>query len=122
MRSDSPSPEMQALFEVGAIGALADGPLLDRFVDGHDASAFEVIVRRHGPMVCLVTDARSTTTLLHQPGKGREGDAHRLDALPAVRGRVARNHGRLDWIRDRPAAGAVERPAIGSTSRSHSSR
>src|SRR6516162_2166174 len=29
----------------------ADGQLLDRFIAGHDEVAFEILVRRHGPMV-----------------------------------------------------------------------
>lgn len=42
---------MPALFELAAIGTLPDGQLLDLFAEGHEASAFEVIVRCHGPMV-----------------------------------------------------------------------
>src|SRR5687767_11845523 len=32
-------------------GSLSDGQLLERFVAGRDESAFEMLVRRHGPMV-----------------------------------------------------------------------
>ncbi len=35
-------------------GTLSDAELLDRFVSRHDEMAFEVIVRRHGPMVFAV--------------------------------------------------------------------
>src|ERR1043166_4598985 len=31
--------------------ALTDGQLLDRFIAGRDAAAFEALVLRHGPMV-----------------------------------------------------------------------
>ncbi len=39
------------LFESGTLAAMADGPLLERFVAGRDGLAFEAIVARHGPMV-----------------------------------------------------------------------
>src|SRR5215813_4539084 len=44
-------PELQTLFEVGSLGGLSDGQLLDRFVEWREEAVFEVIVRRHGPMV-----------------------------------------------------------------------
>src|SRR4051812_22879780 len=43
--------ELQTLFGVGRNGALSDGELLGRFVERLGGAAFEVIVRRHGPMV-----------------------------------------------------------------------
>ena len=47
--------DVQTLFGVGAAGGLTDGQLLERFVNGRDASAaegaFAALVRRHGPMV-----------------------------------------------------------------------
>jgi RNA polymerase sigma factor (sigma-70 family) len=43
--------ELQALFEVGSLGGLSDGQLLDRFVQRREEEVFEAIVRRHGPMV-----------------------------------------------------------------------
>src|SRR4051812_1174823 len=43
--------DLDTLFNVWAIGGLSDGQLLGRFVDRREAAAFEVIVRRHGPMV-----------------------------------------------------------------------
>lgn len=43
--------ELRRLFEVGSLGGLSDGQLLDRFVARREAGAFEAIVRRHGPMV-----------------------------------------------------------------------
>ena len=32
-------------------GALTDGQLLQRFFDQHDEAAFELLVRRHGPLI-----------------------------------------------------------------------
>jgi RNA polymerase sigma-70 factor (ECF subfamily) len=43
--------ELGTLFEEGAVGMLSDGQLLDRFVERRDASAFEAIVERYGPLV-----------------------------------------------------------------------
>ncbi len=51
MTTDTPSPNLLARFETGAAGALLDSQLLELFVDAQEASAFETIVRRHGPMV-----------------------------------------------------------------------
>jgi RNA polymerase sigma factor (sigma-70 family) len=34
-----------------SLSVLADNVLLERFLSGHDEAAFEVLVRRHGPMV-----------------------------------------------------------------------
>ena len=43
--------DLQTLFEVGSLGGLSDGQLLDRFVARREGAVFEVIVLRHGPMV-----------------------------------------------------------------------
>ena len=43
--------ELGTLFNEGAVGMLSDGQLLDRFVERRDASAFEAIVERYGPLV-----------------------------------------------------------------------
>jgi DNA-directed RNA polymerase specialized sigma24 family protein len=43
--------ELQTLFEMGSLGGLSDGQLLDRFIDRREGAVFEAIVRRHGPMV-----------------------------------------------------------------------
>ena len=43
--------DLQTLFEVGSLGGLSDGQLLDRFVARREEAVFEAIVRRHGPMV-----------------------------------------------------------------------
>jgi hypothetical protein len=43
--------ELGTLFNEGAVGMVSDGQLLDRFVERRDASAFEAIVERYGPLV-----------------------------------------------------------------------
>jgi RNA polymerase sigma-70 factor (ECF subfamily) len=43
--------DLRTLFGVGTLGTLADGPLLDRFVERREEAVFEAIIRRHGPMV-----------------------------------------------------------------------
>ncbi len=43
--------DLQTLLDVGAVGGLTDGELLDRFVARREPAVFEAIVRRHGPMV-----------------------------------------------------------------------
>ena len=47
--------DIQTLFDSGTASGLSDRQLLERFVNRHDAEAsFEVLVRRHGPMVLRV--------------------------------------------------------------------
>lgn len=43
--------DLQTLFEVGSLGGLSDGQLLDRFVDRREEAVFEAIIHRHGSMV-----------------------------------------------------------------------
>ena len=43
--------QLGRLFGHGTSIGLSEGELLDRFVRGHDESAFETLVARHGPMV-----------------------------------------------------------------------
>src|SRR4051794_15360672 len=43
--------DLQTLFEVGSLGGLSDGQLLDRFVRRREEAVFEAVVHRHGPMV-----------------------------------------------------------------------
>jgi RNA polymerase sigma-70 factor (ECF subfamily) len=43
--------ELQKLFEVGSLGGLSDGQLLERFTARREGAVFEAIVGRHGPMV-----------------------------------------------------------------------
>ena len=45
------SRDLQALFEVGSLGGLSDGQLLDRFVARREEAVFQAILHRHGPMV-----------------------------------------------------------------------
>jgi DNA-directed RNA polymerase specialized sigma24 family protein len=45
------SPELQTLFSEGTLGGLSDGRLLERFAAHREEAPFEVLVRRHGPMV-----------------------------------------------------------------------
>src|SRR4051794_36648029 len=42
------------LFGGGTVTGLSDAQLLERFLAGRDASAFEALVARHGPMVLSV--------------------------------------------------------------------
>src|SRR5262245_56578829 len=43
--------DLQIVFEVGPLGGLSGGQLLERFVERREEAVFEAIVRRHGPMV-----------------------------------------------------------------------
>ena len=48
---------LHTLYQVGTLSGLSDAALLERFLAGRDAAsdpAFEVLVRRHGPMVLRV--------------------------------------------------------------------
>ncbi len=57
-RSASVLKQFQTLFQVGAVGGLTDGQLLDRFVQKRDEAAFAALVERHGPMVWRVCRSR----------------------------------------------------------------
>jgi len=46
--------QINRLLDDGSVTGFADTLLLERFVSGHDAAAFEVLVARHGPMVLSV--------------------------------------------------------------------
>jgi len=46
--------ELNRLLAEGAVGGLSDAQLLERVLAQRDATAFEVIVKRHGPMVLSV--------------------------------------------------------------------
>ena len=43
--------QINRLLADGAVTGFSDAQLLERFVSGHDAAAFEALVARHGPMV-----------------------------------------------------------------------
>ena len=48
---------VHTLFNIGTMGGLTDGQLLERFTSGHDEAAelaFAALVERHGPMVLRV--------------------------------------------------------------------
>ncbi len=45
---------LRTLFQVGTVGGLTDGQLLDLFVQRRDEDAFAALVDRHGPMVWRV--------------------------------------------------------------------
>jgi RNA polymerase sigma factor (sigma-70 family) len=46
--------DFQTLFEVGTVGGIADGQLLDRFIARREEAVFAAIIQRHGPMVWRV--------------------------------------------------------------------
>ncbi len=51
---------LNTLFNIGAIGTLTDGQLLERFADGHGEAkelAFAALVERHGPFVLRICRA-----------------------------------------------------------------
>ena len=43
--------QLDRLFQQGTVAGLSESELLERFARGHDESAFEAILARHGPMV-----------------------------------------------------------------------
>ena len=43
--------DLRHLFDVGVIGSLSDGQLLDRFLACREEAIFAAIIDRHGPMV-----------------------------------------------------------------------
>ena len=88
--SESETRHLRTLFELGAVGILTDGQLLERFATrGGDPGelAFAVLVERHGPMVLRV--ARSALLDEHS--------AH--DAFQATFLILARK-ARALWVRD----------------------
>ena len=46
--------QIKRLWADGTVTGFSDAQLLERFVSGHDAAAFEPLVARHGPMVLSV--------------------------------------------------------------------
>ena len=50
--------QLCTLFQVGTVGGLTDGQLLEQFVQRRDESAFAALVERHGPMVLRVCRSR----------------------------------------------------------------
>ncbi len=43
--------QVARVFQEGTLAGLEDGEILGRFVEGRDEAAFELLLRRHGPMV-----------------------------------------------------------------------
>ena len=43
--------QMARVFQEGTLAGLSDGEILERFVHHRDETAFELLLRRHGPMV-----------------------------------------------------------------------
>ena len=110
-RGDAPAlfGPIRTLFEVGTLGGMTDGQLLDRFRAGGDSAAgpaFAALVERHGPMVLgvcrrvleddhLAEDAfQATFLVLVRRGRSlRAGDAlggwlHRVAQRVALRAKV----------------------------------
>ncbi len=61
MGSGSVARGLRVLFESGALGALDDGELLERFLEANadvSEAAFRVLVERHGPMVLNICRGR----------------------------------------------------------------
>ncbi len=50
--------QIRTLFQVGTVGGLSDGQLLEQFVQRRDETAFAALVERHGPMVLRVCQRR----------------------------------------------------------------
>jgi len=84
---------LHTVLSVGAVGALADGPLLERFLagcgDADSSAAFAALVERHGPMVLRVCrdilhdlhdaeDASQATFLILAK---KSGSIRRVDSL-----------------------------------------
>src|SRR5262249_19278134 len=46
--------DLRTLFQVGTVGELTDGQLLERFTSRRDEASFEALVERHGAMVLRV--------------------------------------------------------------------
>jgi RNA polymerase sigma factor (sigma-70 family) len=104
-RPQTPWQTLESLFDVGALGGLSDGELLDCFENSRDTlghDAFRILVGRHGPMVLAVCrsllfdpheadDAFQATFLILVK---RAGSIKRRDTigpwLHGVAGRVAR--------------------------------
>ena len=87
---------LDALFDVGVVGDLPDGQLLERFTTGHRESAelaFRVLVDRHGPMV-----SRICRRLLDDPNDAE--DAFQATFLVLLRGaRTIREQGSVAaWL------------------------
>jgi RNA polymerase sigma factor (sigma-70 family) len=126
---------MGTLFQVGTVGGLSDGELLERFAireEGAGEAAFEEVVRRHGPMVLGVCrrvlgdrhaadDAFQATFLVLalKAGSVRKKDSlgpwlHGVAARVARRARQVdrgRKEVAFDLVEERPATVSFAAPA-----------
>ena len=81
---------LHTLFDVGTVGELTDGQLLERFAtrDGEEAElAFALLVERHGPMVL-----RTCQSVLRDPQDAQ--DAFQATFLVLIK------KSRSLWVRD----------------------
>ncbi|MGP0068612.1 MAG: sigma-70 family RNA polymerase sigma factor [Isosphaeraceae bacterium] len=85
--------DIRILFDSGTASGLSDRQLLERFTRYGDASAFEVLVLRHGPMVLRVCRNR-----LHDPNDAQ--DAFQATFLILVRrsGSIRRRDSVGSWL------------------------
>ncbi|HWE35031.1 MAG TPA: sigma-70 family RNA polymerase sigma factor [Isosphaeraceae bacterium] len=94
--SGSTLREIETLFQVGAVGALGDAELLERFVSrrGEEAEAvFAEIVRRHGPMVL-----RACRRLLDDPDDAEDAFQATFLVLARKARAVARRERLAGWL------------------------
>src|SRR5215472_9372202 len=119
--------ELGTLFNEGAVGMLSDGQLLDRFVERRDASAFEAIVERYGPLVWGVCrrvlrdhhdaeDAfQATFVVLARKAASvmpREKLGNWLYGVAFQTAMKARATRAKRWVRERPAGEMTEPAAV----------
>jgi RNA polymerase sigma factor (sigma-70 family) len=84
------------LYEVGTLSGLSDAALLDRFVAGRDAAsdlAFEVLVRRHGPMVLRVC-----RSVLRDPHEAQDAFQATFLVLVQRAGSIRRRESLGGWL------------------------
>jgi RNA polymerase sigma factor (sigma-70 family) len=100
------------LFAGGVISSLSDRQLLDLFIEGRDADAFEVLVARHGPMVLSVCRG-----ILRDPADAE--DAFQATFLVLVKkARTIRGHHALGgWLHRVARRVAVEANRAGARRR-----
>jgi RNA polymerase sigma factor (sigma-70 family) len=88
---------LHTVLTVGAIGALADGPLLERFRAGRDdadsSAAFAALVERHGPMVLRVC-----RDILHDLHDAEDASQATFLILAKKRGSIRRVDSLASWL------------------------
>ena len=92
-RAGSALRQVASVLDDGTLTGLPDGEVLERFVVGHDQTAFEALIARHGPMVLSVC-----RQFLHDPDDA--ADAFQSVFLVLVRkARLIRVDGSLGpWL------------------------